>query len=153
MKSGNLDSVKAVLNSIQELKSEYGNRHISWTDTSTSRIKCWTNTNVHHFAQDALGIQEHIAEHDLRTFGPKSLLKQTYCRVQGKRTNCCDGGVNTDQIVERDGGASRQLDENQLPTMDVSLDQKATTCAAKQRAATQLHIKLSKQTQCCQLRH
>ena len=27
--------------------------------------------------------------------------------------------VNTDQIVERDGGASRQLDENQLhPTID-----------------------------------
>ena len=32
--------------------------------------------------------------------------------------------VNTDQIVERDDGTSGQLDENQLPTMDVSLDQK-----------------------------
>ena len=46
--------------------------------------------------------------------------------------------VNTDQIVERDGGASCQLDENQLQLMDVSLDQKATTTATKQRAGTQL---------------
>ena len=30
--------------------------------------------------------------------------------------------VNTDQIDERDGGASRHRDENQLPTMDVLLD-------------------------------
>ena len=46
--------------------------------------------------------------------------------------------VNTDQIDERDGGASWQRDEHQLPTMDVTLDQKATTTATKQRARTQL---------------
>ena len=43
--------------------------------------------------------------------------------------------VNTNHIVERDGGASCQLDENQLPTMDVSLDQKGhnSCCKAKNR--------------------
>ena len=45
-------------------------------ERSISRIKRWTNTGVHHFAQDARGLQKHIAEHDLRSFGPKSLLKQ-----------------------------------------------------------------------------
>ena len=46
--------------------------------------------------------------------------------------------VNTDHTDERDGGASWQRDENQLPTMDVSLDQKATTTATKKRAGTQM---------------
>ena len=49
--------------------------------------------------------------------------------------------VNTDQIVERDGGASRQLDENQLHPMDVSRDQNATTTATKQKEGTQLTTK------------
>ena len=46
--------------------------------------------------------------------------------------------VNTAQIVERDGGASCQLDQHQLQSMKVSLDPKATTTATKQRAGTQL---------------
>ena len=46
--------------------------------------------------------------------------------------------VITNQVVERDGKVSRQLDENQLEPMDVSLDQNATTVATKQRAGTQL---------------
>ena len=46
--------------------------------------------------------------------------------------------VNTDQIEERDGRASCQLDANQLQPMDVSLDQKATAVATKHRSGTQL---------------
>ena len=38
--------------------------------------KCWTGTGVHHFAQNANWEQELPAEHDLRSFGPKTLLKQ-----------------------------------------------------------------------------
>ena len=45
-------------------------------------------------------------------------------------------GVNADQVVERDGGASRQLDESQLQPMDVSLDQNDMTVATKQRIRT-----------------
>ena len=41
-------------------------------------------------------------------------------------------------VVEGDDRASCQPDENQLQTVDVSLDQKTTTTATKQRAATQL---------------
>ena len=46
--------------------------------------------------------------------------------------------MNTDQIDERNGGASCQLDEKQLPATNVSLDQKTTTTATKQRSVTQL---------------
>ena len=41
-------------------------------------------------------------------------------------------------VVERDGGASCQLDENQWQTMGVSPDQNATTNATKRRTETQL---------------
>ena len=41
-------------------------------------------------------------------------------------------------VVERDGGASCQLDKNQWQTMDVSLNQNATTTAPKRRTETQL---------------
>ena len=44
--------------------------------------------------------------------------------------------MNADQVVERDGGASHQLDESQLQPMDVSLDQYDTTVATKQRPRT-----------------
>ena len=44
--------------------------------------------------------------------------------------------VSTDQVVEIAGGASPQLDEDQVQPMDVSLDQSAT--ATKRRAETQL---------------
>ena len=37
---------------------------------------------MHRFAQNAPGIQEHIAEHDLRSLGPKSLLKHKLQIVQ-----------------------------------------------------------------------
>ena len=43
--------------------------------------------------------------------------------------------VSTDQVVEGAGGASPQLDEDQVQPMDVSLDQSAT--ATKRRAETQ----------------
>ena len=43
-------------------------------------------------------------------------------------------GVSTDQFVEGAGGASPQLDEEQVQPMDVSLDQSAT--ATKRRAET-----------------
>ena len=36
--------------------------------------------------------------------------------------------LNTDQFDERDGRASCQLDENQLPTMDVSLERGHNNC-------------------------
>ena len=39
--------------------------------------------------------------------------------------------------VERDGGASCQLDSHQLQPMDVSLDRKVTTTSTKQKAGTQ----------------
>ena len=38
--------------------------------------------------------------------------------------------------MERDGGASHELDESPLQPMDVSLDQTDTTIATKQRART-----------------
>ena len=47
-------------------------------------------------------------------------------------------GVSTDQVVERAGGASPQLDEEQVQPMDVSLNQSVTTSATKRRAETQL---------------
>ena len=47
-------------------------------------------------------------------------------------------GVSTDQVIERAGGASPQLDEERAQPMDVSLDQSATTGATKRRAETQL---------------
>ena len=46
--------------------------------------------------------------------------------------------VSTDQVVDRAGGASPQLDEEQVQPMDVSLDQSATTSATLRRAETQL---------------
>ena len=60
-------------------ESEYGNRHIKLPDRSTTRINRCTNTGLHHVAQDAPGIQEFVhlsAGHELRSSGPKSLLKQ-----------------------------------------------------------------------------
>ena len=50
-------------------------------------------------------------------------------------TELAQGNLYGIQLL-KDGGASSQLDENQLQTMDVSLDQKATTTAAMQRAGT-----------------
>ena len=44
-------------------------------------------------------------------------------------------------VVERDGGASCQLDENQLQTMEALLNQNATTIATNQRTATRLTTK------------
>ena len=46
-------------------------------------------------------------------------------------------GVSTDQVVERAGGASSQLDEKRVQPMDVSLDQSSTTGATKRRAEAQ----------------
>ena len=46
-------------------------------------------------------------------------------------------GVSTDQVVERAGGASPQLDEEQVQSIDVSLGQSATTSATKRRAETE----------------
>ena len=39
--------------------------------------------------------------------------------------------VHTDQVVGRDGGASRQLDENHLQVMDAHLDRNATIAQSK----------------------
>ena len=70
-------------------------------------------------------------------------------------------------VVERTGGAAPQPDVSQAQTMDVSLNQKATTTATMQRAGTTATRnvesgigdlrsvaghQLSEQTQCCQLR-
>ena len=112
---------------------------------------------MHHHAQDALGIQEHTAEHDLRSFGPQELAEAETAshvgdnilsspdvrEIESLKSTEATGQtvaieVNTDQTDERDGGASWQRDENQLPTMDVTLDQKATSTATQQRAGTQL---------------
>ena len=49
-------------------------------------------------------------------------------------------GVSTDQVVERAGGASPQLDEEHVQPMDVSLDQSVTTSATKRRAEIQLTL-------------
>ena len=46
--------------------------------------------------------------------------------------------VNTDQVVERDGGASCQPHENQLQSVDVSRDQNVKTVATIQKARTPL---------------
>ena len=46
--------------------------------------------------------------------------------------------ANTHQVFERAGGVSRQLDENQLQPMEVSLDRCATTGVTKHRAETHL---------------
>ena len=72
--------------------------------------------------------------------------------------------VNTDQIVESDGGASRQLKQTQLQSMKVSLDRGGTATDTVQRVRPRritntvesgiggLDIKLNKQIRGCQLR-
>ena len=127
-------------------------------DKSTSRIKRWMNQGVQHVTQDVMGIQKHIAVHDLRSSGTKSLLNQklqivllTWCQdpkvepaaAVGGQPFAMDKNTTNEQIrtkkpvrnpvVEKDGGASCKLDENQWQTMDVSLNQNATTTAVKNR--------------------
>ena len=60
--------------------------------------------------------------------------------IGGNATNDQTGArkLVRNPVVESDGGASCQLDENQLQPMDVSLNRNATTTATKQRAGTQL---------------
>ena len=68
-------------------------------DRSTPWIKHWTNKSVHHLAQDAPGKQEHIAEHDLRSFGLESLLKQ---KLQiTRRTSYCGVQEQQDKLLRR----------------------------------------------------
>ena len=67
-------------------------------DRSTSRIKRWTNTGVHHFAQDTPGIQKHFAEHDWRSFGPKSLVKQ---KLQIVPLTCVQTWESASQLTPR----------------------------------------------------
>ena len=141
-----LDSVKAVLNSIQEMKAS------TEIDTSVARQKYITNqvldehsrtplctrctwdTGAHCQSRFEIIWTKELAEAETAGHAADSILSSP----GAKRQTVATEEVNTAQIVERDGGASCQLDENQLPTMDGSLDQKTTTIATKQRAVTQL---------------
>ena len=112
----------------------------------TSRIKGWTSTGEHHFAQDASWIQKYVhlsispcsrafgkelAEtvianlcDDAMSSGPDVRDIESWISTEATELLVATEGVNADQVVERDGGASRQLDQN------------ATTVATKQRART-----------------
>ena len=137
----NLETVKAVLNRIQEWKAS------TEIDTSVDRqkyitnqalhkhrrapfcTKCAWDTGAHCRARFQITCTKELAEVETSSHAVDSILSSP--GVTGQTVVM---EVNTDQIDERDGGASWQRDENQLPTMDVLLDQKATTTATKKRA-------------------
>ena len=91
-----LDSVKEVLSCSWELELS------TELDTSVVRLKyittqVWTKTGVRHFAQSAPWIQERIhlsAEHDFRSFGPQSLLKQ---KLQGRVADSIPSGPDVER--------------------------------------------------------
>ena len=108
---------------------------------------------MHHFAQNAPWIQEHIcrarfeiiwtkefAETETANHAANSILSSPDVREieslksTGATRQTVAIEVNTSQMDERDGGASWQRDENQLPTMDVSLGQKATRLLQKSKS-------------------
>ena len=77
MKKWNLDSVNAVLNRFQEWKAS------TEIDTSVDKQNYITNQALDKHMQACttlhkmgLGYRKRIAEHGLRSFGPKRLLKQ-----------------------------------------------------------------------------
>ena len=126
------------------------------------------NPDVYHFAQDAPVKQNYVAENDLRSLGPRSLLKQKVRIVQltqyqliQPRESAIQLNPRLQPVVSklRWGGTRRmtklaqgnlrgiqllkemaghQDSRNQLQTIDVLLDQSATAIATKQRAGTQL---------------
>ena len=144
MKKWNLDSVNAVLNRIQEWKAS------TEIDTSVGKqnyitnqaldkhrlaplcTKCAWDTGAHCRARFEIIWTKELAEAETASHAVDSILLSP-----GATGRTVAMEMNTDQIDERDGGASWQGDENQLPTLDVSLDQKAATTATKQRAGTQ----------------
>ena len=79
-----------------------------------------------------------IASHtdDGMSSGPDVSEVESWMSTEATELLVATEGVNTDQVVERDSGASRRLDESQLQPMDVSLDQNDTTVATKQRTRT-----------------
>ena len=68
--------------------------------------------------------------------GPDVSEIESWMSMEATELLVATEGVNADQVVERDSGASRQLDESQLHPMDVSQDQNDTTVATKQRTRT-----------------
>ena len=99
------------------IEREYETHQVS--ERSTSRIKCWTNTVVHHFAQDAPWVQKRIhlsVGRDLKSFGPKNLLKQ---KITSRAADSVPSGPDvreigslefteaTRQPVEMEGGRHR----------------------------------------------
>ena len=76
----------------------------------------------------------HVADNILSSPGVREMKSLKSAGAIGQTV----AGVNTDQIVERDGGASCQLDQNQLQSVKVSLDRDVTTNATMQRVGTQL---------------
>ena len=158
----NLDSVKAVLIRSWDLKVS------TKLDTSAVRPKYITNQVLDKHGRAplctrcALGTEAHSSEcrarfeiiwtkelagaeitsraadsvpsgPDVREIGSLEFTEATGQPVEME-------GVSTDQVVERAGGASPQLDEEQVQPMDVSLDQSVTASATKRRAETQLTL-------------
>ena len=75
----NFGRCQSSVDSFLGIEREYETHQVS--ERSTSRIKRWTNTVVHHFAQDAPWVQKRIhlsVGRDLKSFGPKNLLKQKF---------------------------------------------------------------------------
>ena len=118
---------------------------------------------MYHFAQDAPWVQKRIhlsVGRDLKSFWTIELAEAEITSraadsvpsgsdvreigslefTEATRQPVEMEGVSTDQVVERAGGASPQLDEEQVQPMDVSLDQSVTTSATKRRAETQLTL-------------
>ena len=125
------------------------------------------NPDVYHFAQDAPVKQNYVAENDLRSFGPRSLLKQkvqillltqyqliqprestiqlnprlqpvvSKLRWRGTRRLTTLAQGNLRGIQLLKEMAGHQDSRNQLQTIGVLLDQSATAIASKQRAGTQ----------------
>ena len=140
----NLGNVKAMLNRIQKWKTS------TEIDTSVDRQKYITNQALNEHkrtplctrcARDA-GAHCQARFENIRTkefAGTETANHAADIIMSSSGTTgqmVATEEVNTDQIVGRDGAASRHLDEDQLQTTNVSLDQRNTTTATKQRAAT-----------------
>ena len=84
------------------------------------------------------GAQEEIASRadDGMSSGPDVSEIESWMSTEATVSPVATEGVNADEVVERDRGASRQLDASQLQPMDWSLEQNDTSVASKQRART-----------------
>ena len=168
MKSGILDIVKAVLNRIHEWKASTDidtsvdkqkyitNQVLDEHSRTPLCTKCVWDTRAHCRARFELIWTKELAEEETASdAGESALLSPDVREIESFKNPGATGQTaamekNTtnnrtgtrklvqNPVVDRAGGAALQSDVSQAQPMDVSLDQKATTTAAKQRAGTQL---------------